>query len=588
MFSSLLREVLRSLLGIKMKIKNILILMFFVSLVAVVSAADGQETLYCAEKTVDGVRCQNVPLEEVNTGFRYDRTSCESTSYCSEGTCVNTRTGECLPSPEATCDPSQGGYFYNQQKENVAQCIVGCCLLGGEAKFVERVACDTLGSDYGVQAEFRSDVRDEPSCLALAAPLEEGACVTETSRGRDCSHKTKEDCQGSGGEFHAGLLCSAPQLGTVCSITEKTRCVPGENDVYYVDSCGNIANVYDANKIKDINYWSFRAGTRDVEVDEGKGDGNIGSATYGFCGVGFGSICREYERGVDPNAPKYGDSICRNMGCVASSLTGDVPRANGEEWCSDSIEDFEEAVPGELSYALYCANGEVKYELCDHFRNKLCREDENGGARCTANRWVDCTLQNETKECLDDEARNCEVVRDAGVLRTQYGTEKRMWDNDAEEYTIAACVPKYPPAFKSWDVEGTIADTDGEDAASLCEFASVSCSVPYTQEIIGVTDFRAGASGECVKLCQQTEGWSESKCYQECTPRCLDKDLESKKESAKIKGDWASAYQNLCVAIGDCGVSADYQGKDGYNSWKDLFKGERIAWDSLEGINEKK
>ncbi|MBU2616735.1 MAG: hypothetical protein KKB79_02005 [Nanoarchaeota archaeon] len=569
----------------------IMLLLVLISffLVGNVSAQEGQETLYCAEKTIDGARCLNVPLEEVNMGFRNDRTSCESTSYCSEGTCVNTRTGECLPSPEATCNPSQGGYFYNQPKDEVAQCSIGCCLLGDEAKFVERVACDVLGSDYNVKATFRADIQDEPSCQALASPQEEGACIFEMEIGRDCSHDTRENCQINGGEFHPGLLCTAPQLGTLCSMTTNTRCEPGKNDVYYVDGCGNTANVYDATKIKDVNYWSYRAGNRDVKVDEGNGQGNKGSATNGFCDVGEGSTCKGYERGVDPNVPKYGDSICRKTDCVASSLTGDVARANGDEWCSASINTFENAKPGEISYAMYCANGEVKYELCDSFRNKLCSEDGNGGARCVVNRWGDCMLKNSTADCLNEDERDCEVVRDAGVLRTQYGVEKEMWDDDAEEYIIAACVPKYSPGFKFWDPTGTIAESENnEDVVSICSFASVTCTVPYTQEIVGFTDFRAGASAECVKVCQSAEGWSESKCYQSCTPRCLDKTLNDKKEKTKINQDWAEGYQNLCVSLGDCGVIGDYKGGEGYNSWKDLFKGEKIDWTTLPGVNDKK
>ena len=45
----------------------------------------GQTEIYCAEKTTYGAWCQNVLLDEVDTNYRSSRTSCESTSYFSEG-----------------------------------------------------------------------------------------------------------------------------------------------------------------------------------------------------------------------------------------------------------------------------------------------------------------------------------------------------------------------------------------------------------------------------------------------------------------------------------------------------------------------
>src|SRR3990172_3768011 len=166
--------------------KIILIGILFLAFFSIINFVSGQqETLYCAEKTTGGAWCQNVPLGEVNTNYRYDRTACESTSYCSEGTCVNTKTGECLPSPQAICDPENGGGFYNEEKEEVAQCRIGCCILGD---------------------------------------------------------------------------------GT--SLVQRTKCVEGKNEVYFVDSCENIANIYDAEKINDVAYWSYSPGIEGVEINE--------------------------------------------------------------------------------------------------------------------------------------------------------------------------------------------------------------------------------------------------------------------------------------------------------------------------------
>jgi len=600
----------------------ILIIIFLFGLVK------SQEVSYCAEKTIDGFWCQDVPQSECDTGinpetgqtYKCERHSCKATTYCSPGTCVDTINGGCLPGEQATCNPKEGGVFYNQPKDEVAQCQVGCCLLGDEASLVERARCDVLGKDYNVKATFRQDITDIFTCRALAGPKDEGACVYETNEGRDCIFTTRENCQivksakdeeegffsslggklvgkkesetiTMAGEFHEGYLCTAPELGTICHRTKKTTCVSGRNEVYFIDSCGNLANIYDANKIDDIDYWSFVPGVQGVEVDLGDGKGNIGSKIYGACDFNEGSTC-----GVG-NA-RFGRKICVDLRCAASDpLTGGVLRDNGEEWCSQPIENFENAKPGQLSYLLYCSDGKVHYEICDHFRNKLCSENkETGGANCVVNRWFDCAFQNNTKDCLDTNVRDCRIETGASVafLRTQYGTEKQMIDSDTGKEIKATCVPKYPPGFKSWDPSGTIFNAEetgtGESPLSVCEFASVTCYVPYTQEVIGTTTWRVTPSDECIKTCKKTEGWSNAKCYKACTPTCLENSGKDKTKDfdAYISKDWAQSYQNLCTSLGDCGVSANYFKKEGYNRWRDLFIGEQINWKTLPNAESKK
>ena len=550
--------------------------------------SQGQTVMYCAEKTTYGAWCQNVPLDEVDTSYRYLQTSCEATSYCSTGTCVNTATGECRIGPQATCDSTQGGVFYSEPKDEVAQCKIGCCLLGDGAALVERVKCDTLGKDYGVTATFRPDIQDELTCLSLASPEAKGACVFETDLGRDCKAITRGECQDSAGEFHEGFLCTAPDLGTICTRTERTMCIEGRNEVYFIDSCGNIANIYDANKIDDVAYWSYVPGVEGVEVDMGDGEGNAGSTIYGYCDYLEGSTCRRYDRRIDPNKARFGDYICRDLGCKATiPLSGGQYRDHGEEWCSESIENFENAKPGQLSYLLYCYDGEVHYELCDSFRNKLCLQDEDtGAAGCVMNRWLECIEQENTRDC--ENIGDCKVVTGASILRTAYGTEKLIRDSDTGEDVVGVCAPKYIPGFKFWDPEGTLLSTPEETPSSICEFSSVKCFVPYTQGLIFVTKWNVDASEECIELCKSTEGWSASDCNDACTPICLESPLDGKNADAKINENWAESWQNLCVSLGDCGVSGNYLGYKGYNRWKDLFTGEQIDWTTLPNAESKK
>ena len=559
--------------------KIILIGILFLAFFSIINFVSGQqETLYCAEKTTGGAWCQNVPLGEVNTNYRYDRTACESTSYCSEGTCVNTKTGECLPSPQAICDPENGGGFYNEEKEEVAQCRIGCCILGDGTSLVERAKCDVLGKDYNVKATFMKNIQNEASCAALAFPQAKGACVFETDEGRDCSQLTRKECFDSEGEFHEGFLCTALELGTRCAKTQRTTCVEGKNEVYFVDSCENIANIYDAEKINDVAYWSYSPGIEGVEINEGDGRGNINSKTNGFCDYLQGSTCGE------GNA-EYGDYICKDLRCPASDpLTGRKLRQHGEEWCSEPIEKFENPGVGNLSYLLYCYNGEVQYELCDPFRNKLCNQNATTGqAECVVNNWASCIEQNTEEDCLSTD-RDCKVVERTSVLKTPYGTEKYFKD------TAKSCIPKYPPGFKFWDPAETIliSPEQTESPVSICGFASVSCFVHYTSSIGGIYDYEAEPSQECVDLCKKTWGWDESKCKAECTPVCLQRDLNTKDSDSEVQEAWAQSYQNLCTSMGDCGVSANYLNYEGRNNWKDLFKGEKINWRLLPNAFSKK
>ncbi len=552
--------------------------------------SQGQTAMSCAEKTTYDAWCQTVPFDEVNTNYRYDNhTSCEATSYCSTGTCVNTGTGQCSIGPQATCDSTQGGVFYSQPKDEVAQCKIGCCLLGEQASLVERVMCDTLGKDYGVTATFRPNIQDELTCIALASPEAKGACVFETDLGRDCRTITRKECQDSAGEFHEGFLCTAPDLGTICAMTRKTTCVEGRNEVYFIDSCGNIANIYDSGKVDDVTYWSYLPGEEGIEVDIGDGLGNAGSKTNGYCDYLEGSTCRRYDRGIDSNKPSYGDYICRDLSCSKTNpLSGGLDRAHGEEWCSEPIENFENAKPGQLSYLLYCYDGEIQYELCDSFRNKLCSRNENTGtASCIMNEWLECITQENTKDCESIEL-DCKVVKGASIFRTAYGTEKLIRDSDTGEDVIGVCVPKYIPGFKFWNPEGTMLSLPGETPSSICGFSSVVCFVNYTQQIAVLTEFKAWASEECVETCKSIEDWSSAKCDKACTPVCLKSPLGSKDDLAKINGTWAESWQNLCVSLGDCGVSGNSFGYGGYNQWKDLFIGDKIDWATLPNADSYK
>src|SRR3989338_3271408 len=81
-------------LGMFFLIGIFLFSVFYVSAVGEVS--------YCCEKTraqsdgSGGACCQNAPESECDQNYRKVPTSCEATSYCRLGICVNTLDGICM------------------------------------------------------------------------------------------------------------------------------------------------------------------------------------------------------------------------------------------------------------------------------------------------------------------------------------------------------------------------------------------------------------------------------------------------------------------------------------------------------------
>ncbi len=562
----------------KKEIKKALLCVFALILVVIFFAefvASQQTALYCAERTTDGAACQMVEQTECGNG-QCQPTSCESTSYCSTGTCVNTATGECLPSPQATCNPSEGGLFYDKEKEDVVQCQTGCCLLGDSASLVERARCDEMGKDYNVKATFRADIKDSFMCAALASPKAEGACVFETSEGRACTRETRGECTDSEGEFHEGFLCTAPSLGTLCHTTKKTTCIPGKNEVYFVDSCNNIANIYDANKVDDISgYWSFLPGNEGVEVNIGDGSGNKNSPRNGFCSYLAGSTCGSPE-GVRPT---YGDYICRDLSCSSSPETGRIKRAHGESWCMDgngtvkNINYFENANPGDISYLAYCYDGEVQYELCDNFRNELCTQNQTTKyAVCVANRWLECIFQTSEEDCLDTDERDCKLVYGVASAIPEENGKRTVFDVEGSK-DKATCAPKYPPGFKFWDPKSTIADLPDEEISvqSFCGFSSIACRGSYSS-VWGVD-------------------WTTDGNYNPPNQECFENLIDERNSKARIRTEWATNWQTFCSSIGDCGVSSNYLNQPGRNSWADMFtpgNKNNVGLEWVPNLNSKK
>lgn len=504
----------------KIQTKTLIICMITLVLVASgviatshTSSTAGTGATVCCEKTKATTQhgtlyCQNVPASECEAGARQVPTSCESTSYCKPGVCYNSREGTCLDNtPEIVCN-ANGGQWSEQAPP---QCSLGCCVLGDQAAFVSLVRCKRLSSFLGLPTNYKQNIQNEVQCVLEVQNQEKGACVFEKEFEKTCSLTTRGACtsgvNGSKikGEFFGGKLCTAEEIGAPCAPTTKTTCAPGKDGVYFVDSCGNAANIYDAGKINDKTYWSTILDAS--EACNPNGD-NANSKTCGNCNYLQGSYCRAATKN---NRPTYGDAICADLNCDETSNGNSYK--HGESWCvytDAGKKDVSDNAVGSSFYKHICINGEEVLEQCADYRQEECIEDAieiPGGkfsqAACRVNRWQDCTAQSEKADCENTERRDC--TWKAGIIL-------------GNQSSGGACIPKNSPGLKFWE---------GESTKAICAQANSACIVTFKK---GVFDDKE----ECDKNCQcLTETW--------------------KKERAE-----------LCKALGDCGPKVNWVGDEGY------------------------
>ncbi len=305
---------------------------------------------------------------------------------------------------------------------------------------------------------------------------DKGACVFDFEFERNCEFTTRAECEGgisdvdtnetqtsSGGEFFKDRLCSAEELGTICGPTTETTCVPGKDEVYFVDTCGNPANIYDASKINNKEYWT-NVKRKDEVCDSGSG--NVLSAGCGNCNYLLGSFCRDEK--VAGKNPTFGDFICADLNCKDTS-NGQSFR-HGESWCvyndAGSFGTGDNSV-GSRFFKHICINGEEVVEACEDFRAEECIQDEVNGfsqASCRVNRWQDCTAQTSQEDCENSDRRDC--FWKGGIT---------LGNSTAN----GACLPKNSPGLNFWD---------SEETKNICSQGHATCAVKFEKGLFGGED----------------------------------------------------------------------------------------------------
>lgn len=473
-----------------------------------------QTTTVCCEETTAGAFCQNVPPTECKPGSRQVPTSCESTSYCRGGTCYDSTEGTCLDNtPQLVCNANGGVWSQNKP----AQCDLGCCILGDQAAYVSLVRCKRLSSFLGLETNYDKSMANEVACISAVQQQEKGACVYEFEFETTCKFTTRAECntQTGGnatiqsGTFFAGKLCSAEELGTNCGPTTKTACVPGKDEVYFVDTCGNPANIYDASKTDDQEYWT---NVKSKEESCNANSGNALSAACGNCNYLSGSICRDED--LAGRSPTYGDFICADLNCKTTQ--NGKSYKHGESWCVNNDaggNGKSDNTVGSRFYKHVCMNGEEVLEQCEDFRAEECIEDKINDfsqAACKVNRWQDCTSQTSKLDCKNEDRRDC-IWRE-GILLQALGNAT------SDEEITGTCFAQNKPGFNFW------ADSETK---SICALGNAVCVVKFEKGLFG--------GEECVDNCE-----------------CL-------------KDSWEKERAEYCSYLGDCGPSKNWLGKEGYN-----------------------
>ena len=312
-----------------------------------------EATPFCCEKTLSGEFCKYTPSSNCDNNFQRAPASCSYTDFCKTGCCV--LDGACSGNlPKSACENNNGAWS-SSSCNDLEQCGTGCCIIGASPVFATESKCQKLHEPFpDLEFQFRRDITSESACLNLALAKEEGCCKVDEDT---YTFGTRSECSQIIGNmdadnpsFYPKTYCS--KITTNCQPAAKKACLPGTDDVYWFDSCGNIENI-----AQECDYDS-------------------------------GTICGEKNN---------------EFACISTDCDGSVygNKKNGESWCEYDNEKVLDAV-GSGHYRRACINGELIYEECAGFRQEVCLQstavDGKTEAKCAPN-TVSCTPIENKEDC---------------------------------------------------------------------------------------------------------------------------------------------------------------------------------------------
>src|SRR3989344_4915540 len=546
----------------EMAIAQILIIILASFTISLISNAKPVEAAnVCCEKTKTGDFCQQTDDANCDPAFKQAATACSQTSFCRPACCFNPRdssgeeTGLCYSNyPKTTCDNYKGQADISDPTcAASSQCQEGCCIIGTQAQYITQQRCKLETAKFpDLQVDCKPEVKSEIDCLNIVRNKEKGCCVTDEN---NAVYTTRDSCaaeQSLKTGFFSGQYCSqldfvkcAPANPTLtkkgAGNAKDTGCLPDEEDVYWLDSCGNPEGVKE-----DCDYVKGNlCGDSDKDGKYTCEDLNCDPAKMSFS-------LKDYQ-GTD-------------KGLVEQNNQGKL--IQGQSWCmyDSNLQDVKYGgrdPVGSRYYRSLCVNGKEIVEPCQDFRKEWCIsgqaeiKDDTGAkyefteARCRENRWQSCvddcnTLKDidVTKEgdveqafkddincCLNTDKRDCTWIGPGGSKEVKpFGSGKfGMY-----------CIPQVTPGTKFWEDEGS----------NNCGKASLECETTF--KCPGVKKLFGYVTGEsCAKGLTSGEGWEiiEGK---EC-----------------LTQEWVQSANDLCRSIGDCGADVNIDNKlslDGFSN----------------------
>lgn len=587
----------------KTKIKLFIGILLIISILNFATAAD---VTYCCEKTTSGAYCQNQPEANCDTSYKMAPTSCDSTSYCKPGCCFDSQEGICMENtPQRVCEASEGTWDETASCD-IAQCNLGCCVLGDQGAFVTMTRCKQLSGFHGLETDFRKTISDELSCIAEAQGEDIGACVFEDpeTATKTCTFELRKECDTAAQStsinstenttytasvgFYKDVLCTAEELGTTCAPSTETMTVDGKDEVYWKDTCGNRANIYDASKYNDDAYWK---NVYKKEDSCGAGASNAASASCGNCDYYLGSIAAEATRGL--GYPTYGDYICKGLNCKSAG------KKHGESWCvTDSPTGDGQDTVGSRYFKEVCIFGEVITEPCAEYRNERCIEGSFGSfteAACRVNRWQDCTSQQEQDDCENYDQRDCHWMSGYYFAESQIerATNDTNGDGVEDDPSVQGlCLPNYPPGFNFWSTTSSSSSftstSTGTFSNSSTGTGTVSTSAGASSDLCSVGN--AKVTFVWAKETHPAAGWLnlgelmgiEKEGDWACNnSACLTYVPKEKQKNANITADeakaWAVDMNEICYQLADCGGYINFIGASTEDGYAAYLNNKRIA-----------
>jgi hypothetical protein len=557
------------------------ILEFFTKpLIPLVSAEPSSPSGCCLE-TTSGSICQDMGLADSSACKKnLIGTSCNTVSECQIGCCYDQNLGSCsMNSPKQKCE-SNGGNWSSDSKCNIAECQLGCCVLGDSVSMTTNRECTLLSRLYNFDKIFQN-LDAFGSCLAYTDLADEGACLTpagDFSGKNDCTFTAKSNCAG---EFKKGYLCTSEELNTNCEKTDKTSCIEGKDQIYFLDSCENRANIYDASRVTSQPYWEKIISKENSCASQSESCGN--------CDYLTGSICHSYDKNKDVK-PRYGNNVCRNLNCGE--------RKHGESWCIYDVDPNEGIYPiGAGSFVATCVENQISVSSCGSFNQFICAEnrDESYGfseAKCLANDWRSCMNANdadsyakvkekcdENPQCImfndlygEDKLKRADGQFFAGFNPGKTNAEQGAIDDLGKDQNklISHCVPRFTPGLQFWTSNPNPLVSNGQTEST----ASYGGNLAETSALCSLANFVCVS--QINRACRLAGGcgiWEDDDRNWECNSDGSHVSIKGKDLPALL-----SAMNERCRSIGSCGVSSNLVGKINSNE-VDSFSVNRIKID---------